>query len=158
MEYKHQKYLSIALYFIIFNYAILTLTVTLHEMGHISMGWLHGCNGKIIFLDFMQGGNTYTLLECKYFISEKFLAFGAFVYTIPFSIIFLLLKNFPEKRFFYVVTGLTILTASLDIEKILGISSLSFFIDIFSVFPILYGEALMISEKIISARTTVKKI
>lgn len=104
MEPLKWEYFTTIVYFILFNTAILSLTVSLHELGHGYLGLTYGCNGKIVLLD-LGGEGTYTSLECKQSVSEKTLALGSFIFTLPLSFIFLLLGKLPEKIFFFCRVG-----------------------------------------------------
>jgi hypothetical protein len=135
-----REYSQIILYFLIFNLSILSITVTLHELGHLYLGYLNGCTGKVVLVDLEEG--AYCEIICDHPVQKEILSLGCFLFAVPFSILFLGL-NLPERNFFYVVLGLDISTSALDMVNVFH-SEIVFPIPIIiGIFLIVYGEALL---------------
>ena len=80
----------------LFNSSILSITLTLHEAGHLYIGYLNGCTGRIVLID-LENNKTYTEIVCDEPINEIILSLGCYLFVIPFAILFLLL-NMPERK------------------------------------------------------------
>lgn len=130
----------------LFNASILSVTLTLHEMGHLYIGTLNGCTGRIVMID-LKNNKTYSEIECKNPINDFILSLGCYLFVIPFSILFLLL-NMPERNFFYVILGLGLSTSSLDILGVLNNSIIFYILITLGTFLIIYGESLLINSRI----------
>ncbi len=141
-----KEYFQTILFFVLFNSAILSFTVILHELGHLYLGYINGCTGKIILLDVEKYG-TYTELKCNTAVNEKVLALGGLLFTIPLSILFLFLEE-AEKNFFYVILGLSLSIASLDVNQILHTNIFFPLINLISVILIIYGEIVITKQRI----------
>ena len=102
-------------YIILLNMAIITTGIGLHELGHLAVGNSMGCGeGKIILADTASPG-PYTELSCPQGVQEAALGLSGFPFIILFGLVFLLLKGFPERHFGFVVLGLSLMLASIDI-------------------------------------------
>lgn len=139
MNSLFKTYLHLLLYLILFNACIISITISLHELGHLSLGNYLECKGKAVLFD-LNNFNTYTELSCPEYVSSEILAYGAFIFVLPFALAFLLLKEFPEKNFCWIIIGLGIVTGSLDIVEIFKIPSAYYFSLIFGIILICFGE------------------
>ena len=146
MNILSKEYFQVFLYFILFNSSILSITVVLHEFGHLYIGYLGGCTGKVVLIDTVKN-MTYTELQCQNIINGTLLSLGAFLFIIPLSILFLLLRM-PERNFFYVILGLGVSTSSLDILSIFNSSILFYALITFGTFLVIYGESILINERL----------
>ncbi len=146
-------YYSAISYFLILNAAIASLTIALHEFGHYYIGLLFDCEGKVVL--FEPGRGTYTALNCGKNVKEEILALGAFVFTFPLALILASAKDVPEKYFSYVIVGLTLSTASLDILKIIKISWFQILFHLVGMLLIVRGEIKLVEEKILEIERSV---
>ena len=153
MKLFFKEYFQVFLYFMLFNSSVLSLTLVSHEFGHLSVGYFSGCLGKIVMVD-LKKNMTYTEIECDKAINNVLLSLGCFLFVIPIAILFLLL-NSPERNFFYVIIGLGLSTSSLDIMSIINSDILFFALVTIGTFLVIYGEALLINNRIFA---TVKPI
>ncbi|NIO45174.1 MAG: hypothetical protein GTN36_06530 [Candidatus Aenigmarchaeota archaeon] len=140
----------------LFNLSILSVTLTLHESGHLYVGYLSGCNGRIILID-LENTKTYTEVKCNMPVNEVILSLGCFLFVIPFAILFLLL-NMPEKNFFYVILGLGLSTSSLDILGILNNDVVFYTLVTLGTFLVIYGEALLINDRVFMTKEILVKL
>jgi hypothetical protein len=141
-----KEYFQVFLYFMLFNLSILSVTLTLHEMGHLYIGYLNGCTGKVVLFD-LENNKTYSEIVCDNPINEVILSLGCYLFVIPFAVLFLLL-NMPERNFFYVIFGLGLSTSSLDILDILNNDIIFYLLITLGTFLVIYGEALLINNRI----------
>ena len=105
-------------YALLLNVAVFMATVGLHEGGHLLVGNLLGCEGgKIVLVDMLKPDSIgpYTEMRCPENIQLYALGLSGFALAIPFGLFFLLLRMFPEKNFFYVVIGMSIVLAGIDV-------------------------------------------
>ena len=130
----------------LFNASILSVTLTLHEMGHLYIGTLNGCTGRIVLID-LKNDKTYTEIECDKPVNDFILSLGCYLFVIPFSILFLLL-NMPERNFFYVILGIGLSTSSLDIMGVLNNNIIFYILVTLGTFLIIYGESLLVNSRI----------
>ncbi len=156
MKSFFKQYFQIFLYFMLFNLSILSVTLTLHESGHLYVGYLSGCNGRIILID-LENTKTYTEVKCNMPVNEVILSLGCFLFVIPFAILFLLL-NMPEKNFFYVILGLGLSTSSLDILGILNNDVVFYTLVTLGTFLVIYGEALLINDRVFMTKEILVKL
>jgi hypothetical protein len=136
--------LSVLVFVLVSNVLIVITTTILHEMGHLFVGILYGCRGKIIFLD-TETLATYSQLICEE--TNIFISIGSFIFTIPFALLFLLLKP-PERNFFKIIFGLSIFSGSLDISEAFGLPFLFYIPYIIGFIIICYGECILIDNVI----------
>jgi len=156
MKTFFKGYFQVFLYFMLFNLSILSVTVTLHEMGHLYIGYLNDCTGRVVLID-LENYKTYCEIECNKSINEIILSLGCYLFVIPFSILFLLL-NMPERNFFYVIFGLGLSTSSLDILSIFNSDIVFYFLVTLGTFLIIYGEALLINDRIFASKEIAVKL
>lgn len=145
-----KEYFQVFLYFMLFNASILSITLTLHEMGHLYIGILNGCTGRIVMIDLKSSkanSQTYTEIECDKPVNDSILSLGCYLFVIPFAILFLLL-NMPERNFFYVILGIGLSTSSLDIVGIINNDIIFYVLVTLGTFLIIYGESLLVNSRI----------
>ena len=141
-----KEYFQVFLYFMLFNASILSVTLTLHEMGHLYIGTLNGCTGRIVLID-LKSSKTYTEIECDKPVNDFILSLGCYLFVMPFAILFLLL-NMPERNFFYVILGIGLSTSSLDILGVLNNNIIFYILVTLGTFLIIYGESLLVNSRI----------
>lgn len=89
---------------ILLNILACSSTLLLHELGHFFTGLQAGCESiKLVILDSELG--TYTEMNCPSKQPFYFSIVGAFLFVLPLSFSFLLIKNFPERNLFWVSFG-----------------------------------------------------
>jgi len=126
----------------LFNIGIFLSLLTLHEVGHVFIGMLVGCqSGKAIVFDTSQSG-PYAELLCPNVANYNLAYLGSFILTIIFGCIFLLLRDSPESNLFYVVLGFSILFGSLDIVHFTGIPMMQYVFMGSGLIFITFGEFL----------------
>jgi hypothetical protein len=115
MKNSMKKLLSM----IILNIAILTTTLTIHEIGHALAGKALGCvSAKAVVFD-STSMNPYTELSCQ---KEERAAYAAgLILTTIFGLSFLVFEK-PHKALSLVIIGFGIFLASLDIVELTGLS------------------------------------
>lgn len=134
--------LSLMLYTILFNVLIISATLLLHEAGHFLTGIYAGCtNIKLVIIDSTLG--TYTEMSCPHEQAFYFPLAGAFLLVLPFSLLFLLLKEFPERHFIWICLGFNLIIAVADFPAFVP---LQFFIFFLGVCLIVLGEILLIDK------------
>lgn len=123
---------------LIFNILVVSSTILLHEMGHFVAGIYADCrNIKLVLID--SSFDTYTEMICTNEQPIYFSLVGAFLFTLPFALSFLLLKKFPEKNFFWISMGFNLVISMGDL-LILPAQILGFVI---GTFLIIFGEILL---------------
>ena len=140
----------------LFNSSILSITITLHELGHLYIGYLNGCTGRVVLID-LENSKTYSEIVCDRPINETILSLGCYLFVIPFAVLFLLL-NMPERNFFYVILGLGLSTSSLDILDVLNNEIIFYILVTLGTFLVIYGEALLINDRIFMTKETSVKL
>lgn len=127
---------------ILFNILIVSSTVLLHEAGHFLTGTYADCKHiKLVLFDSTLG--TYTEMSCPYEQPQYFPLVGAVLLTTPFALSFTLLKNFPEKNFFWISIGFNFIIAVTDLPTIASLQISSF---VLGLFLIILGEILLIDK------------
>ncbi len=110
---------------ILFNILTVGSTLVLHELGHYLTAEYAGCkNIKLVLIDSEIG--TYTEMACPGEQPEHFAVVGAFLFVLPFSLTFLLLKSLPEKNLFWLSLGFNLTIIVMDIPEIVALRLLSF--------------------------------
>lgn len=139
-------FFKIFIYIVLFNVAILCTSVILHEGGHYLVGTLlDGCEGVIILYDTQMFG-PYTVLECPESVDVSLLYLTGLLLMIPYGLLFLILKEFPERHYFVIILGLSVFGASLDFQALTG-SELVFIIRLIGGAVIfLIGEYLLLDR------------
>lgn len=114
-------YLKLLLYLVLFNTMFILTTFVLHEAGHYIVGSVFfGCTGSIVLYD-AQNQGPYTVLSCDGLgIGKLPLYLSSLTFTVPFALLFLLLRGFEEKHFFLVILGVAIMSTAFDIQEISG--------------------------------------
>jgi len=113
-----KKHFPIFLYIILLNVSVVLVTVSMHEFGHYTVGTALGCeNMKIIILDSVVG-NTYTQMNCPLDTNVILIAFGGFLYTTIFGLLFILLKKLEERYLGVVVIGFNLTISSSDLALV----------------------------------------
>lgn len=125
-------------------------TVILHELGHAFLGTLVGCSEVKIFTNFPEIAPT-TALTCSE--GAWIVPMGAFLFTVPLFLAFMLVRGFPERELLWVVLGLIVFTASQDIVLMIGFQFLFPFFFIMGFGLIIYGENNLVGE----LQNTIKK-
>jgi len=156
MKTFFKEYFQVFLYFMLFNLSILSITITLHELGHLYIGYLNGCTGRVVLID-LENSKTYSEIVCDRPINETILSLGCYLFVIPFAVLFLLL-NMPERNFFYVILGLGLSTSSLDILDVLNNEIIFYILVTLGTFLVIYGEALLINDRIFMTKETSVKL
>lgn len=110
-------YLRLFLYLVLFNTVFISATVVLHEMGHYIYGTSVGCTGSITLYDARMTG-PYTTLQCDTKPDPFLIYFSCFFLTVPFAVVFLLLRGFEERHFSLVVAGIAIISSAIDMQQI----------------------------------------
>lgn len=140
---KFQKFLFKTFIFtILLNVLICTSTLLLHELGHFFLGMQAECkNIKLVLLDSELG--TYTEMNCKKEQPLYFALIGAFIFVLPFSLSFLILKNFPEKNLFWISLGFNFTIGLTDFPPIAFAQIAGIFVGFLLVS---YGEMVLIDD------------
>ena len=112
--------LLILLITLLLNVMIASSTILLHELGHYLTGIMAGCtNIKLVLIDSDAG--TYTEMRCSDPVHMLFPVFGALVLTVPFSLLFLLIKHLPERNLFLIGIGFNFSIMVLDMPDLVFI-------------------------------------
>lgn len=141
-------------YILLLNIAVFAASVFLHELGHLAVGNLLGCSGgEIVLLDLFRPENLgpYTLISCPPQVGADFsllLGLSGFAFLIPFGIIFILLKRFPERNMGYIVFGMGLLLAGLDFLLVIPSSLITYLSIIAGTALVCVGEVLLINDYI----------
>ncbi|MBI4020458.1 MAG: hypothetical protein HY367_03935 [Candidatus Aenigmarchaeota archaeon] len=106
-------------YIVLLNTVLFISSISLHELGHLAVGNLLGCeSGKIVLVDldlFEQSTiGPYTEISCPPSVELIYLGLSGHAFIVPFGLAFLLLRRFPEKNFAYVIIGLALMLGGLD--------------------------------------------
>jgi len=102
----------------------------------------------------MKNYQTYSEIQCNKNANHIAMSLGCYLFVIPLAFLFLLL-NIPEKNFFYVIFGLGLSTSSLDIIEIFSNDILFYFLVTAGTFLVIYGESLLINERIFATEKPV---
>jgi hypothetical protein len=126
----------------IFNIGIVLSLLSLHEIGHVVLGMYTGCqSGKAIIFDTTQQG-PYAELICSGEVNYNFAYMGSFIIPMIFGSVFLFLRNSPQRNFFFVILGFSILFCSLDIVAATGIPSTEYLFIALGMAFVIVGEFL----------------
>jgi hypothetical protein len=125
---------------IVFNIIILVCVLSLHELGHVFMALLVGCNGKAVIFD-SQSDGPYAEIACLNTKDVRLLSGGSFFLTFSLGLTLLLTRNRFWKSAFFLVVGFSILLGAIDLVEITGISWTKTFAILFSLVWIIVGEA-----------------
>jgi hypothetical protein len=131
---EEENFLQLFTFFVLLNSMVVITIVALHEFGHGFLGILMECKDIKILISFP---NIEVLTEMTCQKGVEVVSFGAFLFTIPFSLSLLILKK-PEKKLWLIALGLSFFTASSDISQI-G-SPLFYILILFGLGLIVYGE------------------
>lgn len=145
-----KAYLYLLIYLILLNISVVSATLFFHEAGHFFVGDYLGCrNIKIVLFD-SSLFNTYTELNCPLNAPLLLLELGGFLFTIPFSLFFLLLLNgFPEKYFFWVILGFNLLISLADLTYFIKAFIFILSFTILGTILVIIGENLLINKFLI---------
>lgn len=136
--------LTILLLVILLNIVAVSATILLHEGGHFITGINAQCkNIKLVLFDSELG--TYTQMACPAEQPIYFAIMGALLLTTPFALSFMLLKGWPEKRFFWICIGFNLLVSLADIGFAMALQIFSL---VAGAILIIIGEVLLIDELI----------
>lgn len=133
-------YFKIFVYVVLFNMVLLSAAIILHEAGHFVAGTMYNdCTGFIVLFD-MEYYGPYTILECPLEINTTFLYLSAFLLVVPFALLFLFLKEFAECNFFFVVVGMGIYLAAIDISSVTQLAVAEYASIVIGLLIFLFGE------------------
>lgn len=138
METDKSRLINILAYFLLTNLMIIVTVVLLHEVGHVFLGTLLGCSEAKILLEFPKI-MVSTKLVCPAGV-RGIVSMGSFLFTIPFSLSFLVFEKLPEKEFVWIALGLTVFTSAQDVVNLTQISFLFPVFIISGLVLVLYGE------------------
>ncbi|MDW7998936.1 MAG: hypothetical protein RMI30_05735, partial [Thermodesulfovibrio sp.] len=88
---------------------------------------------------------TYTQMICPKEQPPFFALLGAFMLTLPFSLLFLLLKGM-ERNLFFIMAGFNLMISLVDIPILLLQPVILFF----GLSSIIFGECLLVDKSLIS--------
>ena len=145
--YTKSKYLTLFVYVIIFNISIIATTVVIHEMGHFFLGTVYECEDMKIVLYDDQDSSVYTRMICQSNDYLPILTLGGFLFTIPFALVFLILKNRPERYFSLVSFGFNLAVSTSDVA-LFDVVFLPTLLLIMGGLAIIIGENLLINKYI----------
>jgi len=152
---KTQKYLPVLLYVVVFNIIVVTAVVVVHEEGHFFAGSYLGCNNiKIVLFD-SSLLSTYTQMACSSQIPTQILLLGGFLLVTPLAISLLVLKDFNERYFCWVILGFNFIISSSDIATLSGVWQVSFLFVILGAAAIVVGE-IMLSDRLLILKEEIK--
>lgn len=98
---------------ILLNAMVFFALVTVHEIAHVGVGMLLGCEfGKAVLFDAKMAG-PYAEMACTN-ASQLVLYGSSLLATASFGLLFLTLKS-PGKNLFFVIFGFSLIFSSLDI-------------------------------------------
>ena len=127
---------------IILNLIVFLSTITLHELGHVIAGKFMKCDGvKAVIFDSKEQ-TPYTELECYNVESHEFAYLSGLMLTTLFSFSFLFFTEKSQRNMFWVVLGLGIFFASLDIVTITGVEIMRYLCMAISLVFLVIGEVL----------------
>jgi len=130
---------------VLINFTILLAVLGVHEIGHVIFGMFMGCtNGKAIIFDTLSDG-PYSEIVCLNKMNHDIVYLGGLIASVGFASLFLLTGNSPERNLFFVILGLSIISASFDIVEVFAMQPL-FYISLISGIGFLsFGEFLITS-------------
>jgi hypothetical protein len=141
-------------YMLLLNITIFVTSTGLHEFGHLAVGRLLGCSGgTVVLIDLLNPSlpGPYTSLLCPPSIQENiipFLGLSGFAFIIPFGLLFLLLRRFPEKNLSYVIFGMGFILASMDFLLIIPESIVLYASTVLGMAFICIGEIFLVNDYI----------
>lgn len=140
MKFNNQSVATfqILLKIILTNGILLLALISVHELGHLILGIATGCSSaKIVIFDTEREG-PYTELFCSNPNPLTYL--GSVFSSLAFASFFLFLKEPEDKKLFFIILGLSIMFASLDITTLTS-SQISFYLSMVSGFSFtIFGE------------------
>jgi hypothetical protein len=140
----------ILVYTFLLNISVFIAGTGLHELGHLAVGRLLGCEGgKAVLLDLLlPSPGPYTELSCNFTAHRTFLALSGFTFIVPFGIVFLLLRRFPERHFGIVTFGLASILAGIDLQMVSSNAIVPLLSTLGGALLILVGEISFINDNI----------
>lgn len=135
-------YFKLFIYVTLFTTSVLCTSIILHEFGHFVAGGMMGCSGEIILFDAQLLG-PHTDLTCPDGADTTFLLLGSFLLIVPFALLFLTLRRFPEIYFSMVIIGMAIFTAAIDLQMLFGLEVIREIIVIIGIIITLIGQYLL---------------
>lgn len=145
-------------YLSLLNVVVMLGALALHEAGHLWIGSRMSCTGEAVLFDSSDAG-PYTSLSCPPGTPEVPLALAGFVFLIPFSAIFFVLRGYPERNLGLVIFGLALVMGALDMKTIILSKPALYAFMLLGVITACIGEVLLINaylspEKKHSEKTT----
>lgn len=120
---KMKTFAVIIFYIILLNITISITILNLQIYGHLFVGGLFGCPvGKIVFD--VETGTAQTLLECNKAVPQFMQNASAFFFVLPFALLFLLIRGFPEMNLFFVILGLNMAFSQQNLAAMFGIPNI----------------------------------
>jgi len=128
---------------IIFNITIIVAVISIHELGHVLGGKLIGCNeAKVVIFDSSQEG-PYTEMVCSNTNNQNIAYLSSLATTTLFGLFFLTFEEKSQKNMFFIILGLGILLAGLDIVAVSGLEIMKYVFIFFGFGIVLFGEILV---------------
>ena len=164
------KTFIIILYVILINAAVITASIILHELGHLTVGTALGCDGEISLAGLLNPvtPGPYTSLSCPVLGGQgiagiptisamsaisampamaAFLGLSGFLFLVPLALVFLLLaKRLPEKNLAFVVLGFSLALASLDLMLVFYSNIIMYLSLAAGVIVMVMGELFLVDD------------
>jgi len=132
---------------VIFNILITSATIFLHEISHFLGGTYFGCKEvKTVFMGYPDL-KAYTEIICQQDKQYVFSALFPLILISLFSILFLSLKNLPEKNFCWIIIGFNFVISISDILHFMP--KFLIYSELIGLVLIVYGQFLFINEVIL---------
>lgn len=151
-KYATKSYSQILTYLVLMNTAIVLSTVLLHEFGHVVAGEQFGCtNIKLVMYD-SETSDTFTQMSCPENAPVAPIALAGFLFAVPFALLFVLIKDFPEKYFSLVILGFNFVISTSDILSITGVPVYQAILIVAGGAIVIIGESLIIDKLIYTGK------
>jgi hypothetical protein len=148
---RYSSFAYIICYVLLINLVVFVASLGLHEMGHIVVGNVLGCEGgKIVLLDLLKPSmpGPYTEMICPLKTSPQLLGVSGFSILVPFGLAFLILRKFPERNLAIVICGLAVVIGGLDLMMVVNSQAVQGLSLILGIVIICIGELRLIDEYI----------
>jgi len=144
-----KKILNVITNTVLTNLMIFFALISIHEIGHVLIGYYLGCSyGKAILFDTTTGG-TYTELFCPAQTSNILVNFSGLIITSLFAVAFLLLKS-PNRYLFFIILGFSLIFSVSDISMFFSLQILFYLMLACGFSFVIIGEYSLASSLVVN--------
>lgn len=137
---------ELMLFLVLINLLIFITIAILHEAGHVIVGVLEGCTDIRIVIYKVSTGGTFTTMECPGGFPVDKAVIGSFIFVLPVSLLFLMLKGYRSRFIGFVMIGGHLVGSFADLRLIGFPVSVSVLVGVVGFLFVVLGEDRMIEH------------